>query len=524
MDQDLVIDGASTVSTNRQLASILRRLAIHPLTRGGEYDNYLEILSILHTLSGLDGLLSIKLALPGSAGFIAPYFDFFPLQQLTEAAFFADYLAPRPDELTVFPSAIAPGIRPARTDSFILATRLVNWDANNRTLGYLLLEVDANVLLRPLQQYEIPGQSSLKLVAPNLVLFQKETPDANGGANNAADRTEFAAPVAGIDGQLTLVTPSRQPSERGQGLAMLQLLTAAVLSLASVTFALYLAGSLNQGVQHTIQSIRLIEGGQFSAVETSRRTDEFGVLQNALHGMAMQIRSLIDDIMVADRKRKEMEFRLLYEQINPHFIYNTMDIVYWEALSAGEDKLAELARTLTDYLRLSLNHGHELISVKNELEEVAKYIHIINYCYHDCVRLTVRAPAEVQDVMVINTILQPLVENAVFHGILAKEEPLGSIDIDVSLDGTNLTFIITDDGAGIDGHDIAPYLRPDSAHSGMRNVNNRIQAYYGPNCGITYEPNQSLGCRMTVRLDLSGAASFPSAETLLADSARKPNS
>ncbi|NLB38042.1 MAG: histidine kinase, partial [Clostridiales bacterium] len=290
-----------------------------------------------------------------------------------------------------------------------------------------------------------------------------------------------------------------------------------------IAFALYLARSLNRGVEDIVHSIHLIETGQFSAVQPSDSGDEFGVLQTALHGMAVQIRTLINGIVVAESKHKDMEFRLLYEQINPHFIYNTLDVVYWEALSAGEDKLAELARTLTDYLRLSLNHGHELITVKNELEEVKKYIHIINYCYHDCVRLTISAPDEVQEIRVINTILQPLVENAVFHGILAKEEPWGNIDINVCLDGNVLTFVIIDDGVGMESDDIDQYLNSDSAHSCLRNVNKRIQSYYGSESGITYEPAHRPGSRLTIRLTLSGNAPLPSADGLLTDQPNEGN-
>ena len=499
---DQYVRSIRAITINRQLSAILRRVAIRQPSRGIEYDNYREIHAILHTLTAQDGLLSVKLALSGKANFIAPYFDFFPIELLMQAPFYQEYLAPQQGSIVVLPSSIAQEIRPVSSDSLLFATRLVNWEANNRTLGYLFMEVDAATMLRPLTQFRIPEDSSLLLATPNFTLFHATNPPTLLDRPTQTEVSVFSTLIPSIQGELILSTPAQRLPPGGRNLALLQLATAALLSLAAVSFALYLTRILNRNVQSIIQSIRLIEGGQFSEVPVSSSSDEFGMLQNALHSMSGQIRTLIDNVVIAERRHKEMEFRLLYEQINPHFVYNTLDIVYWEALSAGEEKLAELARTLTDYLRLSLNHGHKLISVRNELEEVEKYIHIINYCFHDCVTLTIHASEAAQEVKIINTILQPLVENAVFHGILAKEEPWGSIDINVKMEDDAILFVVTDDGAGMDCAKMPEYLASNSTHSGLRNVDNRIKAYYGQDSGISVDDTYQTGCRLTVRLNL----------------------
>lgn len=190
--------------------------------------------------------------------------------------------------------------------------------------------------------------------------------------------------------------------------------------------------------------------------------------------------------------------KLLYAQINPHFLYNTLDIIVWQALRIKSKEIADIADSLAKFLRLNLNNGQDFISIGDELEEVRRYMHIINYRYRDSIRIVFAVAEGLESRIIIKMILQPLIENAILHGIMPKEDRQGTIWIKACCEGDYILFEVVDDGVGCT--DPQAILNHESNGYGLKNVHQRIQAYYGPDCGLSIASQPGAGFQVTIRL------------------------
>lgn len=202
----------------------------------------------------------------------------------------------------------------------------------------------------------------------------------------------------------------------------------------------------------------------------------------------------------ADRT-KRLELKILREQINPHFLYNTLEIVNSLAIINNQPEISDVARWMSEYYKLSLNHGKDLMTVREELRHVELYIHLQNLRFDKDIEFMWDIPEDILDCNILKMIMQPIVENSVKHGFKDKtSEHDNMINIVGYSDGEYLVFVINDNGAGIPEEQIDTLLLQSGSGFGLKNVNERIKMFYGDDCAISIESNHGEDTSVIVRI------------------------
>lgn len=230
--------------------------------------------------------------------------------------------------------------------------------------------------------------------------------------------------------------------------------------------------------------------------------DEIGKLYASFAAMVARIRGLISDIQKSHEKQLEAEYEMLSAQINPHFLYNTLNSINWMILMRGEYEISEAVSALSGVMQYSIGKKSSSASVKEELAHVEKFLVIEKLHYGDKIEYVQTVAQDCMNCVVPKIILQPLVENAIVHGVAGREGK-GRVEILGAVRGEVLTLQVSDNGAGTDPERINTSLAegslvPAKEHGiGVLNVHNRIRMMYGEPYGLHYERNASGGITVT---------------------------
>ena len=199
------------------------------------------------------------------------------------------------------------------------------------------------------------------------------------------------------------------------------------------------------------------------------------------------------------------ELQLLQEQINPHFLYNTLDTIMWLAIDHQDDKVVEMVAALSGFFRTSLSHGEDKITIREELEHVENYLKIQQLRYGDIMEYSIDVPDEIKKNDIVKITLQPLVENALYHG-LKKQREKGMIKISSVDDENNIFLIVEDNGVGMQPEQVVQINKEmyediwvnRTTGFGIANVNRRIKLYYGEEYGLILESEPDIGTKVIV--------------------------
>ncbi|GIN71395.1 sensor histidine kinase [Bacillus sp. J14TS2] len=285
---------------------------------------------------------------------------------------------------------------------------------------------------------------------------------------------------------------------------VIAIITLAIASLVSVFFANMITKPLNK--LRTLMGN--VEEGRFDVRFNSKYNDEVGQLGNSYNKMVQEIDRLIQLLYVKEKSKREEELKVLQAQIQPHFLYNTLDTIQWMAYEYKAPKIAELVNSLTTLFRIGLNKGKEFISIREELEHVRSYLTIQMTRYESKLEYDIEANEEVKDYQVLKLILQPLVENSIYHGIRNKRGK-GKITITVTQQEENLILCVIDTGKGIKeetvkqlNDSLKKLETTDRKGYGLHNVNERIKLSYDERYGIEVFSEYEHGTKIQVVLPI----------------------
>lgn len=245
------------------------------------------------------------------------------------------------------------------------------------------------------------------------------------------------------------------------------------------------------------------QNGNFNVRLNISGNDEIALLGSSFNQMSSKVQDLMNQVYVVQIKQKEAELNALQEQINPHFLYNTLDTIYWMSRMEKALGTSRLIQALSKLFRLSLNHGYEYTTVENELEHLKNYIFIQEMRYDGIIQFSIDAAEDTMNCKVIKLILQPLVENAIYHGIEPRGEN-GLINIKIFSEHNILVYEIHDNGVGTDDKQIQEILQIPSEKKSdfgfaLKNVNDRIKLHFGEEFGITFTSVYGTGTIVIVR-------------------------
>lgn len=237
----------------------------------------------------------------------------------------------------------------------------------------------------------------------------------------------------------------------------------------------------------------------------SSTKDEMDELYNNFEFMVSEVKRLMKEQYRLGKDVTRAEMRALQAQINPHFLYNTLDLINWGALDYGAESVAKIARDLGQFYRLSLNHGSAVISIAEELLHVECFIRIENVHYEGAIHLETEIAEDIKNFACLNILLQPFVENAIVHGI-AEHPDIKEVNIKITAKRLedDIEFHIIDDGVGVDKDEITRLLNEPPVGGfrgfGINNVNFRLKLCYGEDYGIHYDNIKPHGTDLTIRI------------------------
>ncbi len=264
-----------------------------------------------------------------------------------------------------------------------------------------------------------------------------------------------------------------------------------ILSLMVAMFSIYLPNSFAKPITDLIGVTDRVSKGDLDARSLNDSNDEVGVLAHSMNQMIEKINELLKQITVEQIRIREAELELLQLQINPHFLYNTLDTIIWLAEGGDEKRVVSMVKSLSAFFRTSLSRGRDIITLKEELVHAKSYLEIQQFRYQDILTYSIDVPEEFSECMIPKITIQPLIENALYHGIKNKRGG-GNINVTAKCEGDDLVISVADNGIGMSDERLAEVVaglegdRPsENAIYGLYNVNERIKLKFGSKYGIT---------------------------------------
>lgn len=298
--------------------------------------------------------------------------------------------------------------------------------------------------------------------------------------------------VDGASWQMILIIPESEYEDQYRFLWLSAALMLGSMIAVIVLMSYLLSGYYVGRLKKLNAEITGLESGNLNAnLPITTEEDEIEEIYHNFNGMVQEVQRLMQEHYQLGKEVKMAEVRALQAQINPHFLYNTLDLINWISMDYGAEEIGTLTWNLARFYRLSLNHGKSLISIGEEVEHVEVYVNIENYHFDNAISLEVDVPEELKSYACLNIILQPFVENAIVHGIAEKPD-IESCEIRIRArrEEQDIIFSVQDDGPGVDVEQMQKETQQDirtAQHGyGVRNINFRLKLCFGEKYGVTY--------------------------------------
>ncbi|WP_308752242.1 sensor histidine kinase [uncultured Anaerotruncus sp.] len=277
---------------------------------------------------------------------------------------------------------------------------------------------------------------------------------------------------------------------------------AGISILFAMTFAVLISTTITNPIKMLENTMHQVEVGNFDVRSEIELNNEIGHLSKTFNVMISRIKDLMEKTVRDEEEKRRSEIRALQAQINPHFLYNTLDTIIWMSAGGKNDEVVEVTSALARLFRTSISKGENLVTLLNEVENIKSYLTIQKMRYEDKLSWRVDVPPGLLGLMTPKLILQPIVENAVYHGVKMSQAG-GEIAISARAEGERLTITIADSGVGMTAEQLEQLFvpRPDTDRGiGVINVNNRIRLCFGEEYGLHYFSAPGEGTRVEIWL------------------------
>lgn len=279
-----------------------------------------------------------------------------------------------------------------------------------------------------------------------------------------------------------------------------------LLFVLVVLMTLVIVSGITRPIVELSQVTGRVASGDFSVRAKVETQDELEQLADSVNQMTESLEQLVDEIKEDERKMRKADLRLLQEQINPHFLYNTLDTIIWLIEGNAQDKAVGMVVSLSEFFRLVLSKGKEYITIQEEELHIRSYLEIQQVRYRDILEYEINIAPELYRYKILKLTLQPLVENSLYHGIKYKRAK-GTIRVSGWLDGDMVHLEVSDDGVGMEEqelHNLEQEIRKPCKETekgfGLANVNERIRMYFGSQYGMKISSRKGEGTRVEILL------------------------
>jgi len=311
------------------------------------------------------------------------------------------------------------------------------------------------------------------------------------------DTTSFGWKIVGVTYPDDLVANKQQM----QG-------TAALWGAVSLIFAMAISVLLSYALTKPLKNLEInmkkAERGEFDIRVEIESTNEIGKLARTFNLMIMKIKELMSQIVMEQEMKRVSELKALQAQIKPHFLYNTLDSIIWMAETGKMEEVVEMTSSISKLLRSTIGEGEELIPIARELEHIRHYLTIQNMRYRHKFTYSIEVNEDILECSILKLVLQPLVENAIYHGIKHNPEQ-GHILLRGKRENNDITIQVIDNGVGMNPEQMNKLLLQKADYRigsgvGVANVNHRIQLYFGDHYGLSFTSEMEEGTTVTLRI------------------------
>ena len=274
--------------------------------------------------------------------------------------------------------------------------------------------------------------------------------------------------------------------------------TILICIFAAVLAYFITSGMVSGRIERLTRLMQEVQEGSMDMQVGSDDRDEIGMLYRGFGSMMKRIRTLINEVYLSKITQKEAELKALQAQINPHFLYNTLSLINWKALAAGEEDISRMTLAMSTFYRTALNRGRNVLQVEAELSNTRAYLEIQSMLHDGDFDYEIEVQPEILQCESLNLILQPLVENAIHHGIEEKTDGRGKISVRGWKEDNCVWFMVEDNGVGMEQKVADKILTMESKGYGVRNVDERIRLCYGEKYAMKVESVVGKGTKMTI--------------------------
>lgn len=281
-----------------------------------------------------------------------------------------------------------------------------------------------------------------------------------------------------------------------------------ILLILAIFLAFIISNSIVKPLQVLKHNMIEVSEGNLRSYYEVENNDEISVLGQVFNEMLNKTENLVDEVVQVQSQRRNAELRALQSQINPHFLYNTLDTLQWKALEYNAVEVADMINFLSRFFRISLSAGKEFITISEEIEHVKNYLEIQKIRYQDKISYNIEADHSAEGNLVPKLIIQPLVENSIYHGLKPRKQ-LGVIDIKVYSREGYIFIEVSDNGLGINYNNLEIIRKNlsesiESDHYGLYNINERLRFAFGEKYSISIESVVNSGTKVLLKIPMTG--------------------
>ncbi len=392
-----------------------------------------------------------------------------------------------------------------------------------KTIGLMQAEIPADNFQQVLDSVPDSGHSALYLVDGEGVSFlfageagfgqeelagflktlKKENASGEGLIRLRFGGTSYLAGVEKIRGtewRILLAVPTEDITGITRGADRIMILTLLILCVLIIPAIALVAHNILRPVHRLQEGVEAVSRGDYGISVPRSGQPELDRVVDSFNAMREKIQVMMAEQYRMGQDLKSKELQVLQEQINPHFLYNSIDLLHWEARKAGNREMEDLIHALSQFYKLSLGHGEEIVTLRHELDHVEAYLYVQNIRFMNRIQLKVDVPKELEQVRIVKMVLQPLAENSIQHGIREKPEETGTIEIRAVREGDHVAVTLSDDGVGMDGETISRIMSSEHPGYGVYNVNDRLVLHYGSGAGLQFRSVPGQGTSVTFRI------------------------
>ncbi|OOM15975.1 sensor histidine kinase [Clostridium saccharobutylicum] len=401
--------------------------------------------------------------------------------------------------------------------NYVSLIRVINDINTGKKIGILIINMDENVFHN--LSLKLSNQYGTKVVIQNEKNELVTGEDVDQEMLNAIEKVDYTDSKMGfleerIHGKDYIVSNLKAPDYNwklttialySESLQQTKFTNYFLICFSIINFLLIIIGSMiiskfiTRPLKKLSQSMKEIEGGEFNIVNIKTYNDEVGELKKGYNIAISQINLLLNKIHEEEKIKRQTELNLLMSQIKPHFLYNTFDTINSLALLGENKTIYKMIKALGKFYRTSLNNGKDIITVKEELNTVKSYLIIQNIRYQDMIETEYDLDPRCDDFRIIKLVLQPLVENSIYHGIRNSKNK-GKIKISTFQEEEKVLLTLEDNGAGMDESQVRNITENRTTGIGVRATKERLRVFYGNEHEFIVESKKNVGTKITIKI------------------------